>query len=128
MFLVLGVCYLALQCIGWLLISEPNEEEAKMLEEESKPLGDAQETMLSPRPCGLTPKEAVRTPRFWEIWLVLMFISITNNFISSFYKVGETEAFNGSSSDSRSSRTISSSSPSARCLRSATASVAFSGE
>ena len=46
MFLVLGICYMTLQCIGWLLISEPNEEEKKMLEEESKPLQTEQETLM----------------------------------------------------------------------------------
>ncbi|KAK8804570.1 hypothetical protein WA588_004780, partial [Blastocystis sp. NMH] len=86
-FLVLGICYMTLQCIGWLLISEPNEEEKKMLEEESKPLQTEQETLMeSPRPQGMTPKEAAKTSRFWEIWLVLMFVSIANNFVSSFYK------------------------------------------
>ena len=132
-FLVLGICYMILQCVGWLLISEPNEEESKILEaesklqEESKPLESAQETMVEP-PRGMTPKEAVKTPRFWEIWLVLMFVSIANNFISSFYKVSEVSLLNSSSSGSRSSRTTCSSSRWARCLRSATVSVAFSGE
>lgn len=130
MFLVLGICYMTLQCIGWLLISEPNEEEKKMLEEESKPLQTQQETLmeLSRVPQGMTPKEAAKTSRFWEIWLVLMFVSIANNFVSSFYKVTEPELLNGSFSASRSSRTTCSSSPWARSLRSATVSVVFSGE
>lgn len=128
-FLVLGICYMTLQCIGWLLISEPNEEEKKMLEEESKPLQTEQETLMeSPRPQGMTPKEAAKTSRFWEIWLVLMFVSIANNFVSSFYKVTEPELLNGSSSASRSSRTTCSSSRWARSLRSATVSAVFSGE
>ena len=57
-FLILGLCYALMQLIGILLITEPNEEEQKQLVSET-------ETSL----------------------VTLLCASMTNIFVSSFYKV-----------------------------------------
>lgn len=120
-FLVLGVCYGIMQLVGLLLISEPTEEEAKQLEEQSTPLlqessenavaSEPAETLVNSNeiaiptsqpvaqpvdqpvvvkePEGLSSSEVLKTGRFWQIWSTLLFVSMTNIFISSFYKVRE---------------------------------------
>lgn len=82
-FLLLGLCYALMQLIGILLISEPNEEEQKQLASE------AETSLINTQSAkkGLTTKEAVKTPKFWEVWTTLLCTSMTNIFVSSFYKV-----------------------------------------
>ncbi|KNB43901.1 oxalate:formate antiporter [Blastocystis sp. subtype 4] len=81
-FLILGLCYALMQLIGILLITEPNEEEQKQLVSETETsLVTTQSTKKS-----LTMKEAAKTSKFWEIWVTLLCASMTNIFVSSFYK------------------------------------------
>ena len=82
-FLILGLCYALMQLIGILLITEPNEEEQKQLVSET----EASLVNIQSAKKGLTMKEAAKTPKFWEIWVTLLCASMTNIFVSSFYKV-----------------------------------------
>ena len=82
-FLILGLCYALMQLIGILLITEPNEEEQKQL------ISETETSLVTTQPTkkSLTMKEAAKTSKFWEIWVTLLCASMTNIFVSSFYKV-----------------------------------------
>ena len=79
-FLILGLCYALMQLIGILLITE--EEQKQLVSETETSLVTTQSTKKS-----LTMKEAAKTSKFWEIWVTLLCASMTNIFVSSFYKV-----------------------------------------
>lgn len=96
-FLILAACYAIMQFVGLLCISEPTEEELKSLSSnEKQQLLDGEEQSSvevpvtkskTPAEEGLTTCRTLQTPKFWQIWFTLLFISMVNVFISSFYKV-----------------------------------------
>ena len=74
---MLAATFAVLQFIGVCFISEPTE----------KPVGESNKTELLLEEEGISPKEAVKTWTFWQIWLTLLCVSMVNVYVSSFYKV-----------------------------------------
>jgi len=92
MFLVLGSVFAALCLAAVLLISEPAEGETDGENEEKiKEVQRSQEDtesipLISREPYSLSPKQVLRTPLFYQIWLGFFGVYLTNGLMGSYSK------------------------------------------
>lgn len=80
-FLIITGCFVVLYIVGLSLIQEPTEEDLKEMN------SGVNEELVSGEDEGMKPSEIAGYYKFWQIWMTMLFVSMVNVFLSSFYKV-----------------------------------------
>jgi hypothetical protein len=81
LFLLLGTCFAALQLPAIFLVKIPSSDDVKELKDLREPSELDEDNHYQ-----VQPKNVVKIVQFWQLWLIMLSLSIFNNFITNYKK------------------------------------------